>query len=96
MIEVNDQQVFAATELQTPPGNTGQQFVIKNTFPPATTAKVRISQGQNPAWGPNFPMEFNSVKLSRENTVMAMAKCGSVPFVIPDGSGLVTNGTASR
>jgi len=94
MIEVNGQQVFAATELQTPPGNAYQQFVIKRTFPQAATATVRISQGQNPAWGPIFPMQFYSLTLSRESN-MNLIKTNSIPFVIPDGRGLVVNGTVS-
>jgi len=93
-IDVNGQQVFAANELQTPPGNTGQIFEIKVSFPQTQTATVRITQGQNPAWGAGFPMEFYSVKLSRESTVMM--KTESVPFVIPDGKSLVMNGTASQ
>jgi len=93
-IEVNGQQVFWATTEQTPPGNTGGPFEITASFPKTQTATVRISQGQNPAWGPLFWMKFYSVKLSNENTVMM--KTESVPFVITDGKGLVTNGTAPQ
>lgn len=62
-IEVNGNQIFGATELQNPPGNTGEKFVITRTFPEATTATVKISQGQNPAWGPKFPMSFYSIQI---------------------------------
>jgi hypothetical protein len=93
-IDVNGQQVFGATNEQTPPGNTAAPFVITASFPETQTATVKISQGQNPAWGPWFLMKFYSVKLSNENTVMM--KTESVPFVIPDGSGLVTNATAPQ
>ena len=94
-IDVNGQQVFAATELQTPPGNSGQPFEIKASFTPSSTALVTISQGQNPAWGPGFTMSFYSIRLSKEKTLTAMAKSDETPFVIPDGSGLATNVTTS-
>ena len=94
-IDVNGQQVFGATEVQTPPGSTGQPFTIKASFTPSSPALVKISQGQNPAWGPWFRMKFYSVKLSNEKTLTAMAKSDETPFVIPDGSGLATNVTSS-
>ena len=93
-IDVNGQQVFGATNEQTPPGNTGEPFEVKASFPETQTATVKISQGQYPAWGVRFWMQFYSVTLSHENTVMM--KTESVPVVIPDGEGLVTNGTAPQ
>ena len=93
-IDVNGQQVFAGTATQTPPGNH-QIFEITRSFPQSSTVTVKISNGQNPAWSPRFYMEYHSLKLSRENTIMAMAKSGSVPFIIPDGSEFKGNVTVS-
>ena len=92
-IDVNGQQVFYGIATQTPPGNN-QMFEITGSFAQSPTVRVKISNGQNPLWGPWFLMKFYSVKLSIENTVMM--KTESVPFVIPDGEGLVTNATAPQ
>jgi hypothetical protein len=90
-IVVNDQQVFAATELNYPPGPSGQPFEISASFPQTQTATVRISQGQSPAWGPRFSMEFYSVELTNQEIIPAAIKSDSVPFVKPDGQLAVVN-----
>jgi hypothetical protein len=90
-IKVNDQQVFAATELNNPPGSSGQPFEISASFPQTQTATVRISQGQYPAWGPRFSMEFYSVELTNQEIIPAVIKTESVPFVKPDGQLSVVN-----
>ena len=92
-IDVNGQQVFGGTAGQTPPGNN-QMFEITGSFPQSSTVTVKISNGQNPLWGPWFYMEFHSLKLT-QGTALRMTD-NEAPFVIPDGSGLVTNGTASQ
>jgi hypothetical protein len=71
-IVVNGNEVFGAKATQTPPGN-GQQFDITTTFPQAAAVTVKISSGQNPAWGPRFWMEFNSVTLSRSDAGLMAA-----------------------
>ncbi len=92
-IDVNGQQVFGATEVNNPPGNAGQQFTVTGHFTRTTSANVVISQGQNPAWGPRFPMSFYSVTLSNDGTTSLM-KTVATSFTVPDGTGLVTNVTS--
>jgi hypothetical protein len=92
-MDINGQQVFGGTASDNPPGN-GVPFTIKETFPQSSTVTVKISSGQNPAWGPRFLMKFYSVKLSNENTLTVMAKSGDTSFVIPDGSEFTGNVTA--
>ncbi len=92
-LEVNGQQVFGGTATQTPPGN-GQVFEITRSFPQSSTVTVNISNGQNPAWGPRFAMHFYSLELSRNTGLMA-SETGSPEFVVPDGSIVVGNETAS-
>lgn len=91
-IEVNDQQVFAGTASQVPPGN-GQMFEISVPFPQSDEVNVRISHGQNPAWGPRFAMEYHSLNLTLDNNQRGAA-VGDTPFVMPDPASLVLNGTA--
>ncbi|MGA9030421.1 MAG: hypothetical protein WB404_08345, partial [Methanoregula sp.] len=67
-ITVNGQEVFGATELQTPPGDADQPFTIVASFPQTSSAMVTLSQGQDPAWGPDFPMYCNSLTIGEENT----------------------------
>ncbi len=67
-IEVNDRDVFQGDATQVPPGN-GEVFVIPVHFPQAKTLTVKISNGQTPAWGPFFTMEYYSLRLSRENGI---------------------------
>ena len=93
-MDINSQQVFGGTAVSNPPGN-GVPFTVKKTFPQSSTVTVRISNGQNPAWGPRFAMSYYSVKLSNENTLMTMAESGDTLFVIPDGSEFTGNVTAS-
>lgn len=100
-ITVNGQQVFGATALQNPPCNTGQPFTITATFPQTTNAAVTISQGQNPAWGVNFLMNFNSLTFSKSNTLQGsstgvQASSAHAAFTIPDGSEWKGNVTASN
>lgn len=83
-IEVNGQQFFGGTATQTPPGN-GQMFEITRSFPQSSTVTVKISNGQNPAWGPRFAMHFYSLELSRSVGLMA-SESGSLAFIVPDGS----------
>ena len=94
IIDINNNQVFGGTASQIPPGN-GVPFEIKQSFTQSPTATVKITNGQSPAWGPRFAMHYYSVKLSRESTTFAMKTQGT-PFVIPDGKGLVVNGTSSE
>jgi hypothetical protein len=91
-MDINGQQVFGATAVSNPPGN-GVPFTVKTTFPQSSTVTVKISNGQNPAWGPRFAMSYYSLKLSKENTLMAMSKSAETPFVIPDGSEFAGNVT---
>jgi hypothetical protein len=67
-IEVNDQPVFQAEATRAPPGNC-EVFVIPVHFPESKTVRVKISNGQSPAWGPYFRMEYYSLRLSRETGV---------------------------
>jgi hypothetical protein len=79
-IEVNGQQVFADIALQDPPGNN-KPFEIKVAFPQTTAAEVKISHGQNPAWGPTFYMEYDSLRLSleAESQMMSLTTFPDVP-----------------
>jgi len=63
-IEVNGIPIFYATEVNTPPGQLSEPFEIQAPFMPSPTATVRISHGQDPAWGPIFMMEFDSLELT--------------------------------
>ncbi len=65
-IDVNDQQVFKGSATQNPPGN-GVKFIIKRSFIQSPSVKVKISNGQDSAFGGRFSMYYYSVKLSREN-----------------------------
>ena len=67
-IEVNDRVVYQADATQSPPGNDAV-FSIPVHFPQSKIVRVKISNGQNPAWGPRFAMEYYSLRLSRENRV---------------------------
>jgi len=91
-IEVNGQQVFAATELNTPPGN-GQPFEIRATFPQAKTVTVKITDGQSPAWGPRFFMEYDSLRLSQGTGAVSLMRSLSVPQEIPPTGIIVANMT---
>lgn len=91
-IEVNDQQVFAGTASQVPPGN-GQMFEISVPFPQSDEVNVRISHGQDPAWGTRFAMHYYSLNLTLDNNQRGAAM-GDAPFVMPDPASLVLNGTA--
>ncbi|ABN57870.1 MULTISPECIES: InlB B-repeat-containing protein [Methanoculleus] len=92
IIEVNDQQVFAGTASQVPPGN-GQMFEITVPFPQSDEVNVRISHGQDPAWGPRFAMQYHSLNLTLDGNQRGAAM-GDTPFVLPDPASLVLNGTA--
>ncbi|MCK9593713.1 MAG: C39 family peptidase [Methanoregula sp.] len=94
-IHINDQQVFGGTALSNPPGN-GVPFTVKKTFPQSSTVTVKISNGQNPAWGPRFAMHYYTVKLSNEDTATLKASGKDNSFVIPDGSQFEGNVTATE
>jgi hypothetical protein len=65
-IEVNDNVVFSADVTHSPPGN-GEVFSIPVHFPQSKNVKLKISNGQNPAWGGQpFTMEYYSMRLSLE------------------------------
>lgn len=63
-INVNGQQVFSGNALSFPPGNSQQDFEIQRSFPHSNIVTVDISNGQNPAWGPYFGMQYDSLELS--------------------------------
>lgn len=65
-IEVNGQPVFSGDARSSPPGN-GQDFEIQGTFPKSNEVKIKISNGQNPAWREYFLMRYYSLKLTPEN-----------------------------
>jgi hypothetical protein len=92
-IDVNGQQVFAATELNTPPGN-GKPFEIAVRFPQTRTATVKISHGQNPAWGPRFYMEYDSLRLSLETGSQMTAL--TTPSGIPPENVIAANMTETE
>lgn len=91
---VNGNQVFGGTASSTPPGN-GVPFEITRSFTQSPSVTVQITNGQSPAWRPRFAMHYYSVRLSRESPAKALMNTQSTPFVIPDGRGLVVNGTVS-
>jgi hypothetical protein len=96
-IDINNNQVFGATALESPPGN-GVPFEIKRSFNQSSAVTVKISNGQNPAWRPQFTMHFYSVTLSNEdtttmNTMTAPASMAKTIFTIPDGSEWAGNNT---
>jgi hypothetical protein len=64
-IEVNDRVVFDADASKVPPGN-GAVFSVPVHFPISKTVKVKISNGQQPAWGTTFGMDYYSMRLSLE------------------------------
>ena len=53
------------TAEQTPPGN-GERFTMQCHFPTSHNVTVKISHGQNPAWGIRFMMKYYSLKLDTE------------------------------
>ncbi len=62
-IEVNDEVVYSESGFHY---NDPANWVPKEfhaDFPQSGTIRVKISHGQNPAWGPRFPMEFYSLEL---------------------------------
>jgi hypothetical protein len=95
-IDINNNQVFGGTQTQYPALSTGP-YEIKKSFSQSPTVTVKISNGQNPAWGPRFAVYYYSVTLGRESTA-ALAKTQTSAFIIPDGKGLATNttGTAAK
>jgi DNA-binding ferritin-like protein (Dps family) len=93
-IEVNGQQVFAATELNTPPDQWSEPFEIRVPFPQTATATVKFSHGQNPAWGPIFMMEYDSLQFSLETGTQMTAL--NAPLVIPQEEVIVANMTDSN
>lgn len=66
-IEVNDMVVFDADASEVPPGN-GAVFSIPVHFPKSKNVKVKIFNGQKPAWGTTFGMDYYSMRLSLEKT----------------------------
>jgi hypothetical protein len=96
-IEVNDQQVFAGTASQVPPGN-GQMFQISVPFPQSDDVNVRISHGQDPAWHLRFEMQYHSLNLTLDHSQRDLSLIDSrdAQLVLPDRDLLVTNGTTSR
>jgi hypothetical protein len=65
-IDVNGQRVLAVTEADTPPGQWSEPFEFRVPFPRTDSATVNISHGQYSAWGPNFYLEYDSLRLSLE------------------------------
>lgn len=65
-IEVNDRVEYEVHATTVPPGN-GVVFSIPVQFPRSKTVKVKISNGQDPAWGNTFKMEYYSLRLGRES-----------------------------
>jgi len=96
-ININGNQVFGATALQSPPGN-GVPFEITRSFNQSPVVTVKISNGQNPAWRPQFTMHFYSVTLSKGetstmNSMNAPTSLAKTIFTIPDGSEWAGNNT---
>ncbi len=99
-IDINNDQVFGATALESPPGYNAP-FEITRSFDQSSTVTVKISNGQKPAWRPRFAMHFYSVTLSNENTSMmntrsAPSSMAKTTFKIPDGSEWKGNTTSSN
>ena len=92
-IDVNGQRVLAVTELNIPPDQWSQPFEITVQFPQTTTATVKISHGQNPAWGPIFYLEYDKLRLSQGTGSLMNAL--SVPQEIPATGIIVENMTAT-
>lgn len=90
-IDVNGQRVLAVTELNIPPDQWSQPFEFKVRFPQTPTATVKISQGQNPAWGPVFYLEYDSLRFSLESGSQMTAL--AVPSEIPQEPVIVANMT---
>jgi hypothetical protein len=89
-IEVNGQQVFGGTATQTPPGN-GQMFQIQRKFTKSNNVTVRITNGQNPAWGVRFKLQYYSLKL--ENTSFSITStAGSGGSISPNSIVYITQG----
>jgi hypothetical protein len=68
-IEVNDRVVFSQDASQVPPGN-GAVFSIPVHFPLSKNVTVKIANGQKPAWGQYFTMDYYSLRLGRETAEM--------------------------
>lgn len=70
-IEVNDQIVFRSDGTEVVPGNW-DIFTLPIHFPQSKNVKVKISNGQQPAWGGAghpFRMDYYSMRLSLENNI---------------------------
>ena len=62
-IEVNDEVVYAESGFS---GSDPENFLPKEfhaDFPQTGTVRVKVSHGQNPAWGTHFSMEYYSLEL---------------------------------
>jgi len=62
-IEVNDEVVYAESGFS---GSDPENFLPKEfhaDFPQSGTVRVKVSHGQNPAWGTHFSMEYYSLEL---------------------------------
>jgi hypothetical protein len=60
-IHVNGQEVFSGNALSYPPGN-GQVFEIHCSFPQSSSVTINISSGQDPLWGVNYFVYYDSLK----------------------------------
>jgi len=62
-IEVNDEVVYAESGFSSsdPANQVPKEFLVE--FPQSETVRVKISHGQNPAWGTHFAMEYYSLEL---------------------------------
>ena len=93
-IEVNGLPVFSATELNNPPGRLGEPFTIQASFPLTTSAKVTISHGQNPAWGPDFVMDYYSLTFDGEGDATLTAQ--NALFLPPQSDDTLSNTTENE
>ena len=69
-ITINDRQLFMANALESPPGD-GEPFQIRLNFPTSKNLNIRISHGQEGAYGPRFMMQYYRITLSNDNSVKA-------------------------
>ncbi|MDD1720278.1 MAG: hypothetical protein LUQ25_09480, partial [Methanoregulaceae archaeon] len=81
-VTINDRMVFYGTAEDTPPGN-GKPFQLRVTFPTSTNLDIRISHGQDPAWGPRFIMQYYRISLSNDKSARASEP---VSIIYPENS----------
>lgn len=90
---VNDNLVFSGSGYSSSDPANVNPITVTGSFPISRTATIKIMNGQNPAWGVRFFMEYYSLELTSDPAAK-IAK-NSISAREPDAGSLITNTTQS-